>query len=446
MDWGSVAAALGGAALGAIGGNDSKKKTKVNQRETAASQTASETSSTAETTGTSDKQSTSRTSGATTSGPLSWQTPYLQEALATAQQLYGNAAAQGAYTGDLYADLTPEQAQALQGIQTYVQGQGGQLTDATVQAAKQAIQSGQGAAQALNGIAAQAGVGEIASDADLFANSNLGRQVQAAGAASGFGNVMDQARAYADANAPALVQSAVRDDVRAVTEGALPQLERSAALTGNTNSSRTAIAEGIARRGLEDRVADVSAQVRQGLMDQGVSTGLQSANQQAGIFSNLLGQGTSAGLSGRQIQLGASGQQADLFGQGVAAGATGNQMALGNQNTALTAGGVLQADEQAQLDALRQAFYERRDTPMALFGQYWPIISKSLGQTTTTDMNQTGSSTGTTTENATANQSQTGVSSGVSEVKSNTGTSRGSSLIGNMIGGAASGLGLWNKL
>ena len=209
MDWGSIAAGLGGAALGAFsGGGGQTQSSRGDSVSTSAGQTASNTTSTANTSGTSTQNSTNTTSGTSTSGPLSWQLPFLQQGMQTAQGLYQDASQMGAYEGDLYAGLNDAQRGTLDQVLGYVRGQGGTLNQGTIDAARTALQAGSGAADTLNQIAGSAGVGAVASDADVFANSGLGQRVQAAGGASSFDNVMDQARAYADEVTPGLVQAA----------------------------------------------------------------------------------------------------------------------------------------------------------------------------------------------------------------------------------------------
>lgn len=73
------------------------------------------------------------------------------------------------------------------------------------------------------------------------------------------------AAATAYANNPAtdgLINAAMRDSQRMVSEQALPQVARSSAMSGNTMSSRRAISEGLIERGLAEKTADVSANIR----------------------------------------------------------------------------------------------------------------------------------------------------------------------------------------
>jgi hypothetical protein len=73
------------------------------------------------------------------------------------------------------------------------------------------------------------------------------------------------ADAAAYANNPAtdgMITAAMRDATRSVSEGQLPQLARSSALSGNTMSSKNALTQGVIARGLADKTADVSSQIR----------------------------------------------------------------------------------------------------------------------------------------------------------------------------------------
>jgi hypothetical protein len=81
------------------------------------------------------------------------------------------------------------------------------------------------------------------------------------------------AAATAYANNPAtdgMIDASMRDARRSVSEQALPQIARGAATSGNTMSSRRAISEGLVERGLADKTADVSANIRGQQFDNGL--------------------------------------------------------------------------------------------------------------------------------------------------------------------------------
>ena len=79
---------------------------------------------------------------------------------------------------------------------------------------------------------------------------------------------MNNAMDYATNMSPALVQSAMRDQYRNLTENTLPQMNRMASGSGNVNSSRAGVAEALANRAFDDRTADVTADINSQLINQ----------------------------------------------------------------------------------------------------------------------------------------------------------------------------------
>lgn len=151
--------------------------------------------------------------------------------------------------------------------------------------------------------------------------------------------VLSAATQYA--NNPAtqgMIDASTLDARRAVNEGAMPQIERDAAMSGNTNSNRTGIAQGITQRGLADTVANISANIR----GQQFNNGLGLAQQQfAGNDASRLGAlsaetsgGTNAANAGVGANTGAVGQQGGLYdiaNQGIGGQMAGAQAGLTNQ-------------------------------------------------------------------------------------------------------------------
>lgn len=126
------------------------------------------------------------------------------------------------------------------------------------------------------------------------------------------------------------------DVQRTLSESALPSIYRGAAGSGNVGSSRSALAEGVARRGASDAVAKnaalMRAQSQQNAMDRAqtilggnLQTQLGSAKGLAGIGSTAISQMSDVGKLGQQ--------------------ATMNQ---------LQAGGMQQEQQQQQLNTDRQ--------------------------------------------------------------------------------------------
>lgn len=126
------------------------------------------------------------------------------------------------------------------------------------------------------------------------------------------------------------------DVTRQLQEGALPSIYRNAAGSGNIGSSRSAIAEGVARRGASDAVAKNAALMRaqaqsdamnraQTVLGGNLSTKLGAGKGLAGIGSTAIGQMGGVGNIGQQ--------------------------AVANQ---LQAGGVQQQQAQSEMDVQRR--------------------------------------------------------------------------------------------
>ncbi len=182
------------------------------------------------------------------------------------------------------------------------------------------------------------------------------------------------------ANNPAIsgmVDAATRDARRAVSEQALPQIARNAAQTGNLNSSRRGIAEGILERGLAEKAGDISANLRGNAFDRGLTTATQIGQgndaSRLGALSSLISGGTGAVGTGVGANTGAVQQQGGLFdiaGKGI----TGQQIG-----------------SQAALDDALQRYQFGVNSPFAGLQNFWNIVGSnnwggtSTGQSTTTN-------------------------------------------------------------
>jgi hypothetical protein len=153
---------------------------------------------------------------------------------------------------------------------------------------------------------------------DLFAQSQADR--------------MGTAQQYALDNSQPLINAAMRDDYRNLTEQTLPGINMGASGSGNMNSSRAGIADAVANRGFNDRQADVTASIQNQLMNQ--SLGQQNAQFNQAMAAN-------DGLS-------------DAFKQGINAAGTGGDWMTG-------AGQNLMNLDQQQLNDLRARFEQDRD-------------------------------------------------------------------------------------
>lgn len=113
------------------------------------------------------------------------------------------------------------------------------------------------------------------------------------------GGVIDAASRTADnPYMSAMVDATMRDARRNAGENVLPSLYRNAAATGNLNSSRTAIAEGLVNRGLAEKAADVSATLRGQAYSDGLrlgqndqTLGIDALTRAGGLFDSMTGRG-----------------------------------------------------------------------------------------------------------------------------------------------------------
>ena len=186
--------------------------------------------------------------------------PYVQGSLRDAQGYLNDVLNQGAYTGQTLAGVNPFQTLGNQ----FIGGAGAGL-----------------GAGALN--LAQSGLGFGQNYQDLFNAAGEDR----------IANAID----YATANSAPLVQSAMRNEYRNLTENTLPAMNRAASGSGNVNSSKAAVAETLAKDRFLDRQADVTSNINQQLINQSLGAQRQGfADQMAANrgLSNALSQGFNA--------------------------------------------------------------------------------------------------------------------------------------------------------
>lgn len=158
-----------------------------------------------------------------------------------------------------------------------------------------------------------------------------------------------------------IIDANSRDVVRNLNENQLPSLNNAAAGTGNTNSSRTGIAEGIIQRGASDRLADISSGIRSQFFSQGLNAAQDQYNKQ---FSQASG---------------ANEQLSDAYKTG-ASSLTNAQGANGtNFDQSQAAGGLYQRQDQAGLDASKQQFSEQQNNQLDLLNKYMTMIKQGQG-------------------------------------------------------------------
>lgn len=170
---------------------------------------------------------------------------------------------------------------------------------------------------------------------------------------------MNIQNATAYANNPAIdgqIDAASRDIARNLNENEITGINRAASGSGNINSTRAGVAEGVARRGAADRVGDISASIRGEAYDRGLAL---SENARQNNLGNI---GNAGQLSNQQFGLGIDGISA------------GNNLNLSNLDSLIKAGKITQEDAQGQIDA-DFAKWQGNDTRKSdLLNRYYSIV------------------------------------------------------------------------
>jgi hypothetical protein len=271
-------------------------------------------------------------SGSGQVAPWKKQAPYLNYGFDQAQQLYNMFKGQQPYGGSLYSPMNPLQQAGSWGLANYSAGQGQDLANAAAGASTAALSSGQQFGQNAQNIMTQS---QQDPTQQIIQNA---------------GSMADNP--YMNG----MIDAASRDVVRNLNENDLPDLNQTANMSGNTDSSRTGIAQGILQRGAADRVGDIAANLRGGAYNSGLSQA--STNYQNGV-ANQLGANSQVGSA---LQTGLGGAQgAQQMGQG-------NYAAIGQ------AGGTFQNDEQGMLNAALQKWQMANQQPWQNLNNYWNVV------------------------------------------------------------------------
>lgn len=249
---------------------------------------------------------------------------------------------------DFVAGMTPEQLSTFRSMLGY---------------------SGSGASNADS--AGNAGVGMLSTGADAVGGALSGLAGFDPSRAYNTDSIIAKANQYA--NNPAadgMVDAAMRDARNSVRDVVLPGISSNAALTGNTNSSRTGVAEGLVNRDLANKTADTSANIRGALFDKGLDLGTNEA--MANNASTLDALKSRGALGGQAYTSGAGGVSQSIADRG-------NLFSLAN------AGGAgLQGADQLTLDNLLQQYQSKVSSPFDAEKQLMQIIgTNSWGSNTT---------------------------------------------------------------
>lgn len=233
--------------------------------------------------------------------PWGPQQKWLTQAFSEANKIYQQQKQNPGYTGDFVSAPRPEEIAGYQNALNFSSGAGQNAVNNTLNT------SGQMAGLGMTG--ANAGMGA------LFNQANTNQTAGNIAAASQYAN---------NPYMSSMVDAATRDVRRQFNEETLPGIDRTAAGTGNMNSTRAGIAAGIAQRGLQDAIMDTSAQMRGNAYQQGLSQA-STDNQQRLAASQALG-GLGSDLS--KAGLYGLGQGMDMAGKNIATtllGSTGLQ-------------------------------------------------------------------------------------------------------------------------
>lgn len=299
--------------------------------------------------GGSSGSNTNNASQTTNTQPWKPQQPYLLGGMADAASAYNSLKTTPYYQGDLYAGLNTLQNQAIAGTTNYATG-----------AANQAAGNMLGASTgALGGAMGQMGA------ASALYGFNPGDATA--------GNI-GAAGMYADSPyMSSMIDAASRDVTRNLTEDVLPGINRLGSTTGNTNSSRTGIAEGIALRGAQDRIGDIAAGMRGDAYSQGL--GLAEQARQGNMNARLNALSNSGNLYG------------NAFGQGLQGSAAGLTAGYNNLDALSRAGSLQQQDAQGRINSDFARWQGSQDRAFDLMDRYMQAVGGQYGTSTTRTAN-----------------------------------------------------------
>ena len=279
-------------------------------------------------------------------GPWKVQQPYLTGAFSEAKSLYDSNKNTQGYTGDFVAGLTDQQKGLIDSGINYYENTGANLGSNTSSLSQGLLSTGSG------------GVNSSAGALTNIANTDpTGANISAAGR-------------YADnPYLSGMVDNAMLDARRNVAEGVIPSLYRGAAATGNLNSDRTALAQGVVERGLAEKAAGISSDLRGRAYSQGLELADSARNQSIDALTRagaLYGDLSNTGLAGTEL------------GAGLSDNAISNALSMST---------LYQQDNQDMLDNAMQKQQYAQDRPYDLLQRYYDLVGGnnwgSYGTTTT---------------------------------------------------------------
>lgn len=263
-----------------------------------------------------------------------------QGALSTAN---ANTAALGTPAG-FTAGMTPQQLAAYQSVYGNANGN----------------TSGQ-TAQNVGALTAGAGGGGVTGALNGYANFNPSMQ-----------GLIDAGNQYAAGqDITGQTKAAMFDANQNARDVTLPGIDANAAGTGNINSSRTGVADGMVQRGLAEQSAGISSQLRANAFNTGAALGSDQNNQR---IQALGGQG-------------ALGVNSVNAGTGALSSGVNTQGNVDNQ--LLTGAGGNQANTQDQYNNANQAYSFAQNSPFGALSNYMQNLNYNAGGSTTSNQQTT---------------------------------------------------------
>lgn len=292
-------------------------------------------------------ESTQTQNSTSSSSPWGPQATALQGAFDNANTAYGKASTATA-PSNFTAGMTPEQLQTFQSMLGY-----------------------SGANQGASGAVTNTGVNNLGTGSDAAAGALTRLGAFDPSATNNMDAVISGANKYVSGfDVPGAVSAAMRDATQEARDVTLPGMESAAAGSGNINSSRTGIAEGLVQRGLAEKSADLSATLRNNLFSAG-------AAQEGGILSGNNANTLQADTSGGYIGSNLAANGASEVGQGINDGT--NLFSL-----AAAGGSGLQQNNQLGLTNDLQKYEANVSSPYDALNAYMNIIgNRSWGQNAT---------------------------------------------------------------
>ena len=264
-----------------------------------------------------------------------YQADYLDFGFDEAKNIY-NQGAPGYFPGNTIAGFNPGQINALNALQGFTPG-----SAASMSALGNQFMGGAGTA--------------------------INTAANIAGGAAPQANMMtmDQLNQY-QPMIKQMVDASTRQGMRTYNEQFNPQLNAAAAGSGNLGSSRAAIAQGIAQRGIAENAQNVGANAVSNLFNQGNSMNMANAN----LSLNNQGQQLSAAnMLGGMAQTGAGLQaQADSLREA-------------GLQTNLNAGTAFQDMDQAQINAEMDRYNYDQNADMNFLANYINLVNGNYGTT-----------------------------------------------------------------